>query len=135
MSDPAVDIHGGQQHNRRMAARDTFPMRFKSPRLREAVKHLAERTGTTMTDVMERAVEHELALQGADLERRLSEALEVVRSYSATDAPRYIAAAAAGERSGLDPLRDARAVHALGGAGEGDRAADPYGVLAAFDRG
>jgi hypothetical protein len=119
-----------------MAARDTFPMRFKSPRLREAVRHLAERTGTTMTDVMERAVEHELALQGADLERRLSEALEVVRSYSAADdASRYIAAAAAGERSGLDPMRDARAVHALGAGAAGGRAADPYGVLAAFDRG
>lgn len=117
-------------------ARDTFPMRFKNPRTREAVRHLAERTGTTMTDVMERAVEHELALQGADLERRLSEALEVVRSYSAgTDAAGYVAAAAAGERSGLEPLRDARATHTSTDPNGAPAVVDPYGVLAAFQRG
>jgi len=117
------------------ARRDTFPLRFKNGHTREALKHLAERTDTTMTDIVERAIEHELALQGADLERRLTEALEVVRGYSAmSSAGAYIDAAAAGEGSGLEPMRDVRAVHALPDSDDITAPADPYGVLAAFNR-
>lgn len=115
-------------------SRDTFPLRFKNPNTREALKHLAEQSGTSMTDIAERAVAHEVALQGADLERRLSEALAVVHAYTAGgDAGAYIDAVAAGERSGLDPMRDTRAAHA-GAPPTGATTPDPYGVLAAFQR-
>jgi len=110
--------------------RDTFPLRFKDPRTREALKHLAEQSGTSMTEIAERAIEHEVALQGADLARRLGEALDVVRSYvPADDASAYIVAAAAGERSGLDPMRDIRAAHDPAPVPD---LPDAYGVLAAF---
>lgn len=90
-----------------------------------------------MADIAERAIEHEVVLQGADLERRLTKALEVVRNYASTaDAAAYIDAAATGERSGLEPFREIRAAHSPGtmlGANRTPRN-DPYGVLAAFSR-
>lgn len=119
-------------------SRDVFPLRFKSDATRDALKHLSEQTGVAMTDIAERAIEHELVLQGADLERRLEEALEVVRSYSpARDAAAYIDAAATGERSGLDPFHDVHAAHesAVSSRSHPAISDDPYGVLAAFNRG
>lgn len=113
--------------------RDVFPLRFKNHHTRLALKHLSEQTGVSMTDIAERAIEHELALQGADLERRLTEALTVVRGYQAgRDGHEYIEAAAAGERSGLDPFRDVGTIHDRVAGSK--RLADPFGVLAAFDR-
>lgn len=116
--------------------RDVFPLRFKNRDTRAALKHLAEQTGVPMTDIAERAIEHEIALQGSDLERRLTEALAVVRNYRPeADAQAYIVAAAAGERSGLEPLRDVRAAHdRLGSGREQEPLSDPFGVLAAFKR-
>jgi|SRR6478609_5395278 len=115
-----------------------FPMRFKRPETKEALKQLAAAQGTSMTEVAEKAIEHEVALLGADMERRLAEALEVVRSYNQAepaDVAKWIDAAAAGEASGLDPMRDV--VSTVGVAGRSrDQAPleDPYGVLAAFAR-
>ena len=114
-------------------SRDVFPLRFKNPHTRDALKHLSEQTGVPMTDIVERAVEHEVILQGADFERRLTDALSMVRRYQPSrDADAYIDAAAAGERAGLDPFRDVRATHDSRG---GLRPpVDPLGVLAAFKR-
>ena len=118
------------------SSRDVFPLRFKHRATREALKNLAEQTGVSMTDIAERAIEHEIVLQGADLERRLTEALSVVRRYQPQrDAQAYVAAAAAGERSGLDPFGDVRAAHDSPGHDRGPGAlTDPFGVLAAFRR-
>ena len=52
--------------------RDVFPLRFKNAATRQALKHLADQTGVPMTEIAERAIEHEIALQGSDLERRLT---------------------------------------------------------------
>ncbi len=113
---------------------DAFPLRFKNPRTRAALKLVAEQSGTTMTDVAEKAIEHEVALLGADLERRLAEALDVVRSYRPeTDLDSYIEAAAQGERSGLDPTRDVRAERA-DGTHTSRQTVDRFGVMAAFGR-
>jgi hypothetical protein len=113
------------------APRDTFPLRFKRPQTREALKQLAAAAGMSMTDAAERAIEHEVALLGLDLERRLSEALDVVRAYTATDAEDYLAAIAAGERSGLDPMRDMTPDNE---AAVPAPLEDPHGVLAAFEQ-
>jgi hypothetical protein len=117
-------------------ARDVFPLRFKNGATRDALKHLAEQTGVSMTEIAERAIEHEIALQGSDLERRLTEAIEIVRSYRTdADAAAYIEAAAAGERSGLEPFRDLRAAHAPAAIGQLPASrSDPFGVQAAFKR-
>lgn len=84
-----------------MSTRDVFPLRFKNQRTRAALKHLSEQTGVPMTEIAERAVEHEIALQGAALDRRLADALRIVRDYQpGRDADVYIQAAAAGECTG-----------------------------------
>lgn len=83
------------------ASRDTFPLRFRNPRNREALRQLAELTGTSMTAIAERAIEHEVVLLAADLEHRLEQSLETVRSYQPErDLDAYIDAAAAGEQEG-----------------------------------
>lgn len=110
-------------------SRDTFPLRFKRPQTREALKQLAAASGMSMTDVAEHAIEHEIALLGLDLERRLAEALEVVRGYTQADVVDYLTAIEAGERSGLDPMRD---VAADTGAAVPAPLEDPHGILAAF---
>jgi len=117
-------------------SRDVFPLRFKNRATRDALRNLAAQTGVSMTDIAERAIEHEVVLQGADLERRLAEALTVVRSYRPErDAQAYVAAVAAGERSSLEPFREVRAVR---NSPRRDRRTkspgDPFGVLAAFKR-
>jgi hypothetical protein len=112
--------------------RDTFPLRFKRPQTREALKQLAAAEGMSMTDAAEQAIEHEVALLGLDVERRLTEALSVIRSYTAADTEDYLAAIAAGERSGLDPMRDITAAHAAAPAPV--PLEDPHGILAAFAR-
>ena len=118
------------------SARDVFPLRFKNRATREALRNLARQTGVSMTDIAERAIEHEITLQGSDLERRLAEALLLVRSYRPQqDAEAYITAVAAGESSGMDPFRDVRAAHDTQGDDRRPAAlADPFGVLAAFKR-
>lgn len=119
-------------------SRDVFPLRFKRAATRDALKHFSDQTGVAMTDIAERAIEHELVLQGADLERRLEETLEVVRGYSpARDAAAHIDAAATGEVSGLDPFQDVHAAHESARSSRSQQAIfdDPCGVLAAFNRG
>lgn len=117
------------------ASRDTFPLRFKKPRNREALRRMAELTGERMTDVAERAIEHEVILLATDLEARLEEALEVVRSYSAEhDLDSYLDAAAAGEGNDLGPGLRALAVHAST-THPPQRSAAALGILAAFSRG
>lgn len=119
-------------------SRDVFPLRFKNYTTRTALKHLSEQTGMSMTDIAERAIEHEVVLQGADVERRLEEALAIVRGYEPPrDAAAYIDAAAAGEGSGLEPFRGVRADHETTREEQSRLSvgSDPYGVLAAFSRG
>jgi hypothetical protein len=116
------------------APRDVFPLRFKNPSTRAALKHLADQTGTSMNEIAERAIEHEVALQGADLERRLQDALAVVRSYRPErDLAAYVETVAAGEQSGLALLSEAGVTQddALSAP---DRRHDPLGVAAAFAR-
>lgn len=140
MSFVGVDIQAGGRHPEGMSGtRDALPLRFKNARTKAALRELSEQSGQSMTDIAEKAIEHELALLGADLERRLSEALEAVRAYRpAADLESYLQAAGEGERSGMEPLRSVRAEHDPGGyqqvhaAGEEP---DRFGVLAAFDRG
>lgn len=115
------------------ASRDTFPLRFKKPRNREALRRMAELTGERMTDVAERAIEHEVILLAADLEERLEEALTVVRCYSGHDLDAYLDAAA-GDGSDLGPGLRIVAAHASPPE-PAQRSAAALGVLAAFSRG
>ena len=115
-----------------------FAMRFKRPQTKEALKRLAAAQGTSMTEVAERAIEHEIALLGADMERRLTEALEVIRACSLSgqdDVEEWIDAVAAGEESGLDPMRHVANTTGVALCSEDEsKLDDPFGVLAAFAR-
>ena len=122
--------------------RDTFSLRFKNPRNREALREMAELTGLPQTDIAERAIEHEVVLLAADLERRLEDALHVVRGYlPERDLDTYLDAIEQGER--LDDARGLRgaAAHAPaaappagGSPPPAGRSPDALGVLAAFSR-
>ena len=87
--------------------RDTISLRFKNPRNREALRKMAELTGLPQTDIAERAIEHEVVLLAADLERRLEDALPVVRGYLPEgNLDTYLDAIEQGE--GLDDARGPR---------------------------
>ena len=99
---------------------------------------MAELTGQPMTDIAERAIEHEVTMLAADLELRLADALEVVRGYAEDrDLDSYLDAAAAGEDSDLGSGLRAAAAHE--GAAESTRpqrrkGAPALDVLAAFSQ-
>ena len=116
-----------------VTTRDTaFPLRFKNPANRDALRHIAELTGRSMTDIAEQAIEHEVVLLAADLDARLSQALDIVRRYQPDrDFDRYVEAAAEGERAGLDPMRNTRRASP---SSETTISSDPFGVAAAFAR-
>ena len=117
------------------ASRDTFPLRFRDARNREALKRMAELTGQPMTVVAERAIEHEVVLLSADLEERLSDALALVRSYvPERDLDGYLEAAADDEGSDLGPGLHAVATHAMQVRQNRPPSAPALGILAAFSR-
>ena len=109
-----------------------FPLRFKNPANRDALRHMAELTGMSMTDIAEQAIEHEVVLLAVDLDASLSQALDIVRRYQPDrDFDRYVEAAAEGERAGLDPMRNTRRASP---ASETTISSDPFGIAAAFAR-
>lgn len=117
------------------SSRDTFPLRFKDPRNREALRRMAELTGQPMTVVAERAIEHEVVLLSADLEERLADALELVRSYSpGRDLDGYLDKAADDDGDDLGPGLRALATHAPDPRQQRPHSAPALGVLAAFSR-
>lgn len=115
--------------------RDTFPLRFKDARNRAALKRLAELTGQPMTVIAERAIEHEVVLLSADLEERLADALEIVRSYTtAQHLDAYLDAAADDDGDDLGRGLRAVATHAQSPPQQRPHSAPALGVLAAFSR-
>lgn len=117
------------------AGRDTFPLRFKDARNREALKRMGELTGQPMTVIAEQAIEHEVTMLAADLELRLTDALDVVRSYAAErDLDEYLDAVATGEGSDLGPGLHSAAPHADAPRRQAPQGAPALGVLAAFSR-
>ena len=116
-------------------SRDTFSLRFKNPRNREALRRMADLTGDSMTDIAERAIEHEVALLAVDVERRLEDALAVVREYRRErDLDAYIDDASDGEESDLGDGLYAVARHAHSAVQQQPRSDVARDVLAAFAR-
>ncbi len=116
-------------------SRSVFSLRFKRPENREALRFMAQECGETMNEIVETAVEHELALRGAALEVRLTEALAAVRKHGLVkDSERFIEAIAEGEASGQDPFRHVAAAHSLLPASprSSSENRDQFGIRAAF---
>jgi hypothetical protein len=116
-------------------SRSVFSLRFKRPANREALRFMAQEYGETMNEIVESAVEHELALRGAALEIRLTEALSAVQKYGRLrDNDRFVNSIAEGEASGQDPFRQVVARHTSHATSTKSlrQSRDPLGIRAAF---
>lgn len=86
-------------------------------------------------DVEEQAIEHEVTMLAADLELRLTDALEVVRSYAAERGlDGDVDAAATGEGSDLGPGLHTAAPLAAAPRSHAPQGAPASGVLATVSR-
>ncbi len=101
--------------------RPAFTLRFRNEATHRALRLTAHALGLSMTELAELAIEHELALLGADLEQKLTRAAELLRSWRGEDVERDIAAFARAEVTAEDPLRSHQAA-----------LEDAYGVGALF---
>lgn len=104
-----------------MDPRPAFTLRFRRAGTHRALRHAADELGVSMNELAERAIEHELAVLGAELEERLRRTVELLAEYRGSDFAADVEAFAQGEVAEEDPLR-ARAAHR----------SDPLGVGAAF---
>lgn len=105
--------------------RPSFTLRFRKEATHRALRLTAELLGVSMNELAEAAIEHELAVVGADLEERLARTAALLRSYRGEGIDDDIEAFARAEVSIEDPLRSRRA---------GSKHDDDLGVGAAFAR-
>jgi hypothetical protein len=115
-----------------------FPLRLRDPRLRELVREVAARDGTTQNALIEQAIEHEVVLRGGRLAEDLMGAAQRLASLSSSQRRRLVDRSLKGFADGEarpEPLQ-AVAFHGsgrpIGGILPGD---DPLGVVAAFEAG
>jgi hypothetical protein len=124
-----------------MATPSAFPLRLRSPRLRELVREIAEREHLSQNEFIEQAVEHEVVARGALLAEELAAAAsrlaQLTDEQHAVMLSRSVDAFVAGEAR-REPLQ-ATALHTKG---HGPFTAvsvpardDALGVLAAFESG
>ena len=104
------------------ASRRAFTLRFRDERTHRALQHAARELGMSMNELAERAIEHELAAVGAELEERLRRTVRLLGSYRAADRMADARDFARAEVEEDDPLRS-RAAEPFD---------DPVGVGAVF---
>lgn len=108
-----------------MDARPAFTLRFRQESTHRALRHAARELGVTMNDLAERAIEHELAVIGSELEEKLRRTVELLRGYRTNEATGDIEAFASAEVSEEDPLRSRAAPNSTDTLGVGAAFADP----------
>lgn len=104
-----------------MELRPAFTLRFRRPGTHRALRHAADELGVSMNELAERAIEHELAAIGSELEEKLRRTVELLGTYRGdmeSDAEAFARAEVAED----DPLRSRAAAGRT----------DPLGVGAAF---
>lgn len=89
--------------------RPAFTLRFRNEATHRTLRLAAHALGVSMNELAETAIEHELALLGADLEQKLSRTAELLRSYRGTSAEADVEAFARAEVSVEDPLESRQA--------------------------
>ena len=109
--------------DRTSPGRPAFTLRFRNEATHHALRLTAHALGVSMNELAESAIEHELALIGVDLEQKLTQAAELLRSWRDGDVERSVEAFARAEVTVDDPLRS----HAAA-------LEDAYGVGALFAR-
>jgi hypothetical protein len=85
--------------------RPAFTLRFRNEATHRSLRLTARALGVSMNELAETAIEHELALLGADLEQKLARTVALLRSYRQADSEDDIAAFARAEVEADDPLR------------------------------
>ncbi len=101
--------------------RPAFTLRFRNEATHRTLRLTAHALGVSMNELAETAIEHELALRGADLERKLTRVAELLRAYRDQDVEKDVAAFAHAEVTVDDPLKSRPAA-----------LEDAYGVGALF---
>jgi len=119
---PRAEDTQGRKTRSGERSRPAFTLRFHDPRTHRALQHAAREFGVSMNDLAERAIEHELAVIGSELEERLRATVELLRDYRGGGLSADVEAFARAEVAEEDPLRS----RAAGGR------TDPLGVGAAF---
>lgn len=122
-----------------MTSPSAFPLRLRSPRLRELVREIAEREHVSQNEFIEQAIEREVIARGALLAEELMSAsariTELTDAQYATIVARSVKVFVAGEM-GRDPLQ-ATALHSVDGmpieSVSPPARPDSLGVLAAFE--
>lgn len=105
-----------------MDPRPAFTLRFQRPNTHRALRLAAGELGVSMSELAERAIEHELAVIGEELEDKLRRTVDLLGSYRGYPSPADVEAFAQAEVRESDPLQSHAAT----------RRADPLGVGAAF---
>ena len=103
--------------------RPAFTLRFTNEATHRNLRHTAQALGISMNELAEVAIEHELAVVGADLEQKLTRAAELLRSYREDGTEKDLDAFARAEVTIEDPLLS-----------HGSSLEDTYGVGALFAR-
>ncbi len=85
--------------------RPAFTLRFRNEATHRGLRLTAHALGMSMNELAENAIEHELAIVGADLEQKLTRTVELLRSYRGTGFEDDIAAFAEAEVTIEDPCR------------------------------
>ncbi len=65
-------------------ATSAFPLRIRTPRLRELVRAVAEREGISQNELLEQAAEHEVIARGALLADELEASAQHLRALTST---------------------------------------------------
>jgi hypothetical protein len=104
-------------------ASNTFPLRFESETMREALHDLAEQMGVSMNRLAQDALAAQLGLTATILEARLERTLNALRLYRGAWSDEEVSSFARAEVEHEDPA-EGRQVE--------PRNRDPFGVLRAF---
>jgi hypothetical protein len=102
--------------------RAAFTLRFRNPRIHNALRVTADLMGVPMSEIAEHAIERELVLLGAGLQETLERAVGLLRDLRPSHEA-AVEAFAEAEVSHPDPMKSRHA---------GDR--DPFGVGDIFAR-
>jgi len=106
-------------------SRPAFTLRFRRERTHRALRRAAEELGVSMSELAERAIEHELAVVGTELEEKLKTVVELLGPYRRGDLEPAVEAFARAEVDEEDPLRSRAAPERVDRLGVGAAFADP----------
>lgn len=85
--------------------RPAFTLRFRREATHRALRRAAEELGISMNEFAERAIKHELAVVGHELEEKLRTTAKLLRPYREEQLEAAIQAVARAEAEHDDPVR------------------------------